>query len=255
MQDAGCGIGGHRRYEDMELRAKKAFVTGAAKRLGREVVLHLSRSGCQVTAHYNRSKSEAEDLQKKTGCRLFQADFSTIGVNALQDRLGQEVGETDILISNASSFARCELGKISEELWDSELSVNLKIPFFLSQYFGAQMKNRGSGKIIHMADIAAERAYIPYLPYSLAKAGIVALTRALARALAPEVQVNAIAPGTIMFVEDLSEEGRKKILNRIPARRTATIEEFLKTVDFLLSDVDYITGQTIVLDGGRSLTW
>lgn len=239
----------------MELEGKKVFVTGAAKRLGREVTLHLCNSGCQVTAHYNRSKSEAEDLQRKTGCRLFQADFSAISVDSLRSRLNQEVGEADIFISNASSFERCDWEEISEKLWESELSVNLKIPFFLSQYFGAQMKVKGSGKIIHMADIAAQRAYISYLPYSLAKAGIVVLTGALARALAPEVQVNAIAPGTILFVEELTEEERKKILKKIPAHRTATIEEFLKTVDFLLSDVDYITGQTIVLDGGRSLTW
>jgi pteridine reductase len=239
----------------MDLKGKKVFITGAARRLGWEVARHLIAAGCRVTAHYNHSKMQAEELQKQTGCRLFQADFSSIDINALRSRLDQEVGIVDIFISNASSFQKCEFESINEDLWDQEISINLKVPFFLSQHFGIRMKRKGSGKIIHMSDIAAERAYLPYIPYSIAKAGVVAMTAALARKLAPEVQVNSIAPGTILFVEDLSEEDRKKILKRIPAGRTGTVEEFLGTVDFLLSDVDYITGQTLVLDGGRSLTW
>lgn len=239
----------------MELKGKKAFITGGAKRLGRELALHLSKAGCQVSIHYNHSRAEAEDLQKQIDCKLFQADFSTGPMDALLSRLDEEGIEADILINNASSFGRREWEKIDEPFWDHEFSVNLKVPYFLAQHFGPRMKQKESGKIINMADIAAQRAYLPYLPYSLAKSGVVALTAALARALAPEVQVNAIAPGTILFVDGLSEEDRKKILKRIPAGRTGTLKEFLKTVDFLLSDVDYITGQTIVLDGGRSLVW
>jgi pteridine reductase len=239
----------------MDLKGKRAFITGAAKRLGREMALHLASAGCHVIAHYNRSKPEAEDLRNKTGCVLFQADFFLISMDELQARLNKEVGDADILINNASSFDRCSWQEVSEEFWDRELSVNLKAPFFLSQYFGKRMKQRGSGRIIHMADIAAQHSYLSYLPYSIAKTGLVALTGALARALAPEVQVNSIAPGTILFPEDVSEDARKKILKKIPAGRTGTIAEFLKTVDFLLSDTDYITGQTIILDGGRSLNW
>jgi pteridine reductase len=239
----------------MELKGKKVFISGAAKRLGKELAVHLSNAGCKVTVHYNRSKSEAEDLQKKINCSLFQCDFSSIRMDELLDRLNAAKIEADILINNASSFNRKEWNEVDESFWESEFSVNLKAPFFLCRYFGSKMKQRGFGKIINMADIAAQRAYLPYLPYSVAKSGMVALTAALARALAPEVQVNAIAPGTILFVDDLTEDQRMKILKKIPAGRTATVDEFLKTVDFLLSDVDYITGQTIVLDGGRSLNW
>jgi len=135
------------------------------------------------------------------------------------------------------------------------MAVNLKAPFFLAQHFGVQMKERGLGKILNMVDIAAQRPYLRYLPYSIAKAGVVSWTQALGRALAPEVQVNAIAPGTILFPEQFTEAAKSRIVKKIPAGRTATIDEFLRTVDFLLAGVDYITGQTILLDGGRTLSW
>jgi len=169
--------------------------------------------------------------------------------------LKEEIGAVDILINNASSFEEKDWQDIDEELWDNDLNVNLKIPFFLSHYFGPLMKAKGQGKILNMSDIAAEHPYLRHLPYSIAKAGVIAFTQALARPLAPEVQVNAIAPGTILFPESMPESTQKTILSHVPAGRTATLPEFLRTVDFLLEDVDYITGQTIVLDGGRSLSW
>jgi len=235
----------------MQLKGRKVFITGAARRLGREMALHLIGMGCDVIVHYNQSASEAQSLQKQ--CRLFQANFASISIAHLEDRLAKEVGDVDILINNASGFHRRKWSAIDEKLWDLELSVSLKVPFFLSKYYGQQMKARGAGKILNMLDIAAFRPYLSYLPYSIAKAGLAAVTESLARVLAPEVQVNAIAPGTVLFSEDQSEEERKKLLSKIPARRTATIQELLRTVDFLLGDIDYITGQIIILDGGRSL--
>jgi len=232
---------------------KVVFVTGGARRLGREIALHLRETGFSIVVHYNKSRDEALSLQTQTGCRLFQADFTSIRISELVDRLENEVGEVDALINNASVFQMRKWNQIDEQLWDEEMAVNLKMPFFLARHFGSRMKKKGSGKIINMSDIAAERPYLNYLPYSIARAGVPALTRALARILAPEVQVNAIAPGSILFAEDMPVASREAILKKIPARRTATTEELLHTVDFLLSDVDYITGQTIVLDGGRSL--
>ena len=234
---------------------KTAFITGAAKRLGRELALHLAQSGYRIVAHFNTSEAEARTLRDATGCSLFRADFSTIAITDLQRRLENEVGDVDVLVNNASSFGRSGWSEIREAMWDAAVSVNLKVPFFLMQHFGARMKAAGHGKIVNMVDIAAERAYLQYLPYSVARAGLVSATRAMARALAPEVQVNAIAPGTILFVESMSESARRKTLEKIPAGRTATVEEYLKTVDFLLSGVDYMTGQILTLDGGRSLTW
>ena len=239
----------------MDLAGKTALITGGARRLGRSLAVHLRQADCNIVVHYNRSESEAKSLQSEIGCRLFQADFSKISIKNLQDRLKEEVGFVDILINNASSFVESDWQDVNEELWDFEVTVNLKVPFFLSQYFGRQMKAKGSGKIISMADIAAEKPYSSYIPYSIAKSGVVAFTKAMAKVLAPEVQVNAIAPGTILFPDDMPEEQQKAILKKIPMRRTSTIQEFLRTVDFLVADVDYITGQTIVLDGGRSLSW
>ncbi len=239
----------------MDLAGKTVLITGGARRLGRSLAIHLRQAGCNLVIHYNRSEADASSLQSEIGCRLFQADFAKTSIKNLQARLKEEIGFVDILVNNASTFSRSDWEDINEDLWENEMAVNLKVPFFLAHFFGRQMKANGIGKIISMTDIAAERSYLSYLPYSIAKSGVVAFTQALARSLAPEVQVNAIAPGTILFPEQMPEELQKTILNKIPLGRTCTIEEFLRTVDFLLTDVDYITGQTIVLDGGRSLTW
>jgi len=239
----------------MNLAGKTAFVTGAARRLGRELAIHLRKADCSIVVHYNRSETEAKSLQAEIGCRLFQADFSNTSIKNLQNRLKEEIGFVDILVNNASSFSHTDWEDIGEELWDHEMSVNLKVPFFLAHFFGRQMKANGFGKIVNLTDIAAERPYLNYLPYSIARSGVVAFTQALARAFAPEVQVNAIAPGTILFPDNMPAELQEKILSKIPAGRPCRIDEFLRTVDFLLADVDYITGQTIILDGGRSLTW
>lgn len=234
---------------------KRAFITGAAKRVGRQLAIHLARRGYDVVAHYHTSEDDARSLKQETGCGLFQADLAATSIADLQARLEKEVGHVDVLINNASVFERAEWKDVTEQLWDTAMSTNLKAPFFLMQHFGQKMKAYGKGRIINMVDIAAERAYLPYLPYSIAKAGLVSATRAMARALAPEVQVNGIAPGTILFMENITDEARRKTIAKIPAGRIATIDEFLGTVDFLLSDVEYITGQILTLDGGRSLTW
>lgn len=239
----------------MDLSGKTAMITGGARRLGRALAIHLRNAGCNLVVHYNTSKEDADSLQRQIGCRLFQADFTKLSIVDLQQRLKNEIGFVDILVNNASTFLRSDWEEVDEALWDHEIAVNLKVPFFLAHFFGKQMKDNGYGKILNMTDIAAERSYLHYLPYSIAKSGVATFTRALARTLAPEVQVNAIAPGTILFPENMPKDLQMNVLSKIPAGRTCTVDEYLRTVDFLLSDVDYITGQTIVLDGGRSLTW
>lgn len=242
-------------YEIMNLQNKNVLITGAARRLGRETAIHLSRAGCKLTVHYNTSKEDAEKLRSEISCNLVQADFNALPVEEICKRIEAATGRIDILINNASSFTHAKWNEVNEETWDHEIAVNLKMPFFLTKHFGARMKTNGAGKIINIADIAAEHPYLNYFPYSVAKAGLIAATRGFARALAPEVQVNAIAPGTILPPENMDPKQMQKVIEKIPVHRTGTVEEFLRTVDFLLSDVDYITGQTIILDGGRSLNW
>jgi pteridine reductase len=239
----------------MNLQDKHVLITGAAKRLGRETAIHLSRSGCKITVHYNTSHKEAEELRAEISCNLVQADFTILPVEDVCKRIEAEAGQVEILINNASSFTHSKWNEVSEQTWDHEIAVNLKMPFFLTKYFGVRMKAKGEGKIINIADIAAEHPYLSYFPYSIAKAGLIAATRGFARALAPQVQVNAIAPGTILPPENMDPKQMEKVIEKIPVHRAGTVQEFLRTVDFLLADVDYITGQTIVLDGGRSLNW
>jgi len=239
----------------MLLKGKTAFITGGARRLGRAMALHLKQAGCTVIVHYNRSTADALSLQNEDGCSIFQADFAMLRIPELRKRLQQEIPVADILINNASIFNRSKWESISEEQWDQELAVNLKIPFFLCQFYGPLMKAAGGGKIINILDIAAERPYLHYLPYSVARAGGVSLTRAFARALAPEVQVNGIAPGTILLPEHVREEVGSDIIERIPAGRAGTVDELLHALDFLLLGGDFVTGQLLILDGGRTLTW
>jgi NAD(P)-dependent dehydrogenase (short-subunit alcohol dehydrogenase family) len=239
----------------MDLNNKNILITGAARRLGRDTAIHLTQQGARVTVHFNESATEAEALRKEIGCQIVQADFNAMTPDELCKRLQSAAGNVDVLINNASTFIHAPWHETSEAIWDQELTVNLKVPFFLTKYFGSRMKSNGAGKILNIADIAAEHPYLMYFPYSIAKAGIITMTRGFARALAPSVQVNAIAPGTVLRPDNMAEDQFQKIIDKIPAHRPANVEEFLRTVDFLLRDVDYITGQTIVLDGGRSLNW
>jgi NAD(P)-dependent dehydrogenase (short-subunit alcohol dehydrogenase family) len=239
----------------MDLKDKNVLITGAARRLGRETAIHLSHAGARITVHFNQSDEDAQSIRKEIGCEIVQADFTGLSVEEICKRLESAAGHVDILINNASIFTHSRWNDISEQIWDRELAVNLKVPFFLTKYFGSRMKTKGSGKILNIADIAAEHPYLTYFPYSIAKSGVITMTRGFARALAPSVQVNAIAPGTVLPPDNMDPAQYQKVLEKIPAHRPASVEEFLRTVDFLLSDVDYITGQTIVLDGGRSLNW
>src|SRR5437870_1295190 len=128
----------------MKLEGKRVLVTGAARRLGREMAVHLSRAGCDVTVHFNHSHAEAEALRKEIGCSLLRADFRAVKWDVLQ-KLMSDIGPIDILINNASTFQKSSWDKVNEQLWEEELGVNLKVPFFLSKFFGKQMKERGGG--------------------------------------------------------------------------------------------------------------
>jgi NAD(P)-dependent dehydrogenase (short-subunit alcohol dehydrogenase family) len=238
------------------LQGRVALVTGAAKRIGRAVALRLATEGADVVIHYNRSKSESDaavtEIAKlgRNGVAL-QADLCSVAeIKRLFQQAAERFGRLDILVNSAANFLHSELEQTSEELWDSALDTNLKAPFFCAQA-AAPLLKQSRGIIINFADIGGILAWPGYIPHCASKAGVIMLTKCLAKALAPEVRVNAIAPGTITMSDDPSE-WETDFIRRAPLRRTGTPEDIADAVSFLIHS-KFLTGQTLVLDGGRTL--
>lgn len=244
----------------MDLAGRVSLVTGSARRLGRELALALAGRGSKVAVHFHTSKEEAEDLVERIrreggeahsfGANLLQSSSSTDLIEAVTAHFGG----IHVLVNNASSFYPTTLGETSEEQWDDLLGVNLKAPFFCSQAAGLAMKRQGEGRIVNLADVAVLRPWPGYIPYSVSKAGLVALTRGMARALAPEVRVNAVAPGTILPPEGSTQEEMEGWKKGTLLGRIGTPADLIGAVLFLLERGDYITGEVLLLDGGRHLT-
>jgi pteridine reductase len=257
----GSRAGGSSVQEEygVELRGKVVLVTGAAVRVGREIARSAAARGADVVVHYRQSAAEANALVEE----LTAAGVRAITVRADLERASEArrliadalsaMGRIDVLVNNAAIFPRTPFLEIAEEEWDRTLATNLKAPFICAQAVAPHMLERGSGKIVNLADVAAFRPWPNYLPYCISKAGIVTLTQVLALALAPSVQVNAVAPGAILFPDDWDAERRERLLAQIPLQRTGTPEDVARTVLFLLEGSDYITGAVIPVDGGRLL--
>lgn len=243
----------------MNPKGKVALVTGGAVRIGREIVLALAKARCRVVIHYRRSEKAAAQLTRRLNTQrkiaiAVQADLtSTDQIELLAREALSAFDRVDILINNASEFFRTPIGTVSSKDWDRLLNANLRAPFFLSQQLGGQMARRGEGKIINIADISAFHPWIEYLPYCISKAGLVTMTQGLAKAMAPKIQVNAIAPGTILpAVDGWNPRRKRQTLQAIPLKRMGSPEDVVRTVLFLIES-DYITGTVIPVDGGRSV--
>ena len=244
------------------MQGKVVLVTGGAKRVGAAICRRLHASGAQLAVHYRSSAQEALALQKElNGLRansaaVFQADL--LDLNALQQLVNQvikEFGQLDALVNNASSFYATPLAEVDQQQWDDLLGTNLKAPLFLSQVAATELRRR-HGCIVNIADIHAERPMHGHLLYSVAKAGLVALTKGLAQELAPQVRVNAVAPGVIIWPENevwQDQEQRRKIVAHTLLKREGEPEDIARTVQFLIADAPYISGQVISVDGGRSV--
>jgi len=241
---------------DPKLNGKVALVTGAAKRLGRASALHLAREGADVVVHYHHSCAEAQEvvteitnLGRRAIC--LPADLARKSdIDKLFADTNKEFGRLDILVNNASNFLHADFTSITEEIWDAALDVNLKAPFFCSQA-AAPLLKKNNGVIINLSDVAGFLGWTGYIPHSVSKAGVSMLTRVLARALAPEIRVNAIAPGTITMPGDPPELAAD-FIKRAPLQRTGTTEDVTAAISFLLNS-PFITGEVLVLDGGRTL--
>jgi pteridine reductase len=240
---------------------KVVLITGGAKRVGAAICRRLHAAGANLMLHYRASAGEARLLQaelnhtRASSVALIQADLLDIAkLPSLVEQTLTTFGRLDALVNNASSFFPTPIGDITPALWDDLIGTNLRAPTFLSQAAAAPLR-RSQGAIVNITDIHAERPLKGYVVYSLAKAGLSGLTRSLARELAPEVRVNAIAPGPILWPDDdqFDELSRQRIVSHTPLKREGTPDDIARAVSFLLMDAPYVTGATIAVDGGRQI--
>lgn len=244
------------------LNNKVALVTGAARRIGAAIATRLHESGADVAIHYRGSADDAAALadklnsQRPDSASTFAADLTDLAaLRGLVDAVYDWHERLDMLINNASSFYPTPVGEIDEDQWDDLLGSNLKAPLFLSQAAAPSLRET-NGVIINIVDIHAQRPLRDHVVYGAAKAGLAMLTRSLAKDLAPAVRVNGVAPGAILWPEDdMSDETKKVILRQIPLERTGHPDDVAACVLYLARDADYVTGQIIAIDGGRSIGW
>src|SRR5215471_8149927 len=240
----------------LPLKGQVALVTGAGKRLGRAVALRLAEEGVDVVIHYRSSQAEAQDAIKKIekfGQRAvaIAADLSEVSeIKRLVDEAGKHFGRLDILVNSAANFLPASMVSTTEEIWDSSLDTNLRAPFFCVQA-AAPWLRRTEGVIINFADNGGLLGWTGYIPHSISKAGVIMLTKVLAKALAPEVRVNAIAPGTITMEGD-PPEWEADFIKLAPLGRTGKPSDITDSVLFLVQS-KFLTGQVLVVDGGRNL--
>ncbi len=244
------------------MQGKVVLVTGGARRVGAATSRRLHERGANLVVHYRASEKEALSLQTELNqvragsVALAQADL--LDIPQLSYLVGEAVkhfGKLDALVNNASSFFPTPLGEITENMWGDLIGSNLKAPLFLSQAAAPQLKKQ-RGCIVNIVDIHSEWPLKRYVVYNAAKGGLASLTRSLALELAPEVRVNGISPGPILWPEQgewADEASRQRIIERTPLKRTGEPDDIARTVAFLIADAPYITGQIIAVDGGRSV--
>ncbi len=242
------------------MTTKTALITGAAKRIGACIARSLHASGYDVILHYRQSEQQARALMdelnqhRSDSAWMVQADLlDENAIDILSERVSERYVGLDVLVNNASAFYATPLSEINIQDWNRLVGSNLKAPFFLSLAFN-EMLNRQKGCIVNICDIYAWRPLQDYSIYCIAKSGLVAMTRSLAREMAPLVRVNGVAPGAILWPEDeFSEAKKQQILNRIPLGRLGSADDIAEAILYLVRNAHYVTGQIISIDGGRSL--
>ena len=242
------------------MASKNVLITGAAQRIGVACARFLHQQGCNIILHYHASaeaaKQVCEELNaiRPASCLTVQADLRNLAeLHKLAETALDHWQGIDVLVNNASQFFPGSLGEVTEIEWDSLLGSNLKAPFFLSQALSASLRER-QGCIVNIVDIYAERSLPAYPVYSIAKAGLAALTQALAKELAPQVRVNAIAPGAILWPQSEPDaEQQRQILQRVALQRSGQPVDIAQALWFLIAQAEYITGHTLCVDGGRRL--
>ena len=244
------------------LSGQTALVTGAARRIGAQIARSLHAAGANLVIHCHRSVSEARALASEL--EHARADTTTVvecdlldlaTLPRLIDVTRERFGGLHLLINNASTFYPTPVGQISAQHWDDLIGTNLRAPLFLTQA-AAPLLKQAQGSVLNIVDIHGQRPLRDHVVYSTAKAGLIMLTRALARELAPEIRVNAVAPGAILWPENDIDSGRKeKIEARTPLARQGSPDDIARAVLFFAAEAPYVTGQVLAVDGGRSIAW
>jgi NAD(P)-dependent dehydrogenase (short-subunit alcohol dehydrogenase family) len=240
----------------LELKEKTVLITGAARRVGRSLALAVARSGGDVLIHYGTSRVEADSLQQEIHslgrkAHMIQADLAEPASVEMLFEQAAELGPVDCLVNNAAIFEPLDWQTTRLEDWNRHLMVNLTAPFLLSQAFARALPNGKPGRIVNLLDWRAIRPDYDHLPYVISKAALGALTQSLAAALAPQITVNALALGAILPPSDGRD--REELIQAIPARRWASLQEVDEALIFLLAGPAYITGEILHVDGGRLL--
>ena len=236
----------------MALEQRTVLVTGSAKRIGRGIALRLAAEGYRVAIHYRESEKEARQTATECGdAPVFQADLSSASeirrmFGEIRSRLGPLYG----LVNNAARFTRFNPLEITESDWDFIHDVNLKATFFCCQEGARQMRERGEGRIVNISSLGGIRPWAEHAHYCASKAGVIMLTRALAKAWAPEISVNSVAPGVILMSEQ--DNRAQEMITATPAGRAGTVEEVADAVLYFLNASNFITGQLMAVDGGLS---
>jgi pteridine reductase len=246
---------------EQTLNDKVILVTGAARRIGAAIVTRLHENGARVAIHYRGSAGEAESLAdnlnsaRADSAAVFQADLLDINsIKPLVDTVVEWGGRLDGLVNNASSFYPTPVGSVTETEWDELISSNLKAPFFLAQAAAGYLHDN-NGAIVNIVDIHAQRPLRDHAVYGAAKAGLAMLTRSLAKDLAPNIRVNGVSPGAILWPENgMTADVQKSLLDQIPLARAGDPQDIATCVLYLLRDATYVTGQIIPVDGGRSIS-
>lgn len=232
--------------------ARRVLITGAAKRIGRVIAIELSRRGFDVAIHYSTSRAEAEQTSRECGnAPIFQADLSRVDeIQRLFREVRERFGLLNCLVNNAARFTRFDVMDITEADWDFIHSVNLKATFFCCQEGARQMKEGSGGRIVNISSLGGIRPWAEHVHYCASKAGVIMLTKALAKALAPEIAVNSVAPGVISF-NDVDAQ-TQAMIDATPMRKPGRPEDVAEAVHFFLTCSDFVTGQVIAVDGGLS---
>jgi 3-oxoacyl-[acyl-carrier protein] reductase/pteridine reductase len=242
--------------QEFDLKGKVVLVTGAAKRIGRSIALRLHAEGARVLIHYSHSEEEAKQTAAECGgAGLFQANLEHVAeIERMFTQIAEREGRLDALVNNAGRFTQIPALEVTESDWDFVHSVNLKAAFFVAQQAALLMRRNpgGAGRIVNISSMGAFLAWADHVHYCASKAGVVAMTRSLAKALAPAITVNSVAPGVIPF-DEVNEERIQSMARSTPAGRPGTGEDIAEAVVYFLKASNFVTGQTLQVDGGLGL--